>query len=178
MVKLLILLTAIMSVSESHAQTPGSAAAPCADPVFRQMDFWVGHWDLSWTNADGSAGKGQNLISKDEYGQCVIYERFTSEQFKGMSVSTYHQPTGVWRQTWVDDTGGYFALSGGPVHGDSAVFELRNTRLKKSEPQLRMIWEKVTDESLIWRWQSLPPDADASTASWNDRWIIYYERID
>jgi hypothetical protein len=149
---------------------------PCSSPAYRQLDFWVGTWDLSWINSDGSTGRGTNIITKDEYGPCVIHEHFSAPQMQGMSVSTFHAPTGVWRQTWVDDTGGYFALVGGPVRDGSAAFELRNTRLSTSEPHLRMVWEDVSESALTWRWQMLPANADPDSGTWNDSWVIRYER--
>ena len=45
------------------AGTQAQNAAPCSDPAFRQLDFWVGDWDLSWTNADGS--EGLEMVSSD-----------------------------------------------------------------------------------------------------------------
>lgn len=161
---------------EAEAVANAAPAAPCSGAEFRQLDFWVGDWDLSWTNADGSIGTGRNQISRDEYGDCVIYERFSSEQAQGMSVSTYFAPAGLWRQTWVDNTGGYFALTGGAVNDNNVAFELRNTRLSDEELQLRMIWENVTGDSLTWRWQSLAPEADPDSAEWVDRWVIHYQR--
>ena len=72
--------------------------------------------------------------------------------------------------------GGYFALTGGPGDGGNVAFELRNSRLSDSELHLRMIWEDVNDDSLTWRWQSLPPDGNPDTDGWEDRWVIYYSR--
>ena len=172
------LLTAGIGALALSCAALAQDTAPCSDPSFRQLDFWVGDWDLSWDNADGSQGNGRNQISRDEYGDCVIYERFSGGANSGMSVSTYHQPTAVWRQTWVDNTGGYFSLSGGPVDRDGVRFELRNTRLSDAEPQLRMIWEDVTPDSLVWRWQQLAADADPDMDNWEDRWVIRYRRRD
>jgi hypothetical protein len=171
-----LLLAAALGATVSLAQEP--PARSCSDPAFRQLDFWVGDWDLRWRNADGSESSGRNVISRDEFGDCVIYERFSAEGFNGMSVSTYHQPTGTWRQTWVDDSGGYFALTGGPVNDGSVRFVLQNTRLSDEETQLRMIWEQVTADRLVWRWQSLPADADPERDAWADRWVIRYQRSD
>lgn len=169
-------LSAALILLSSGASAQEEPSAPCASDTFRQLDFWVGEWDLSWTNADGSTDGGSNSISRDEYGDCVIYERFSSSQFQGMSVSTFFAPSGVWRQTWVDDTGGYFALVGGPSDDPDVHFQFTNTRLSDEAPWLRMIWQNVTDDSLVWRWQSLPADADPETDEWQDRWIINYQR--
>ena len=161
--------------TESTAQSSPASAAPanCQDAEYRQLDFWLGEWDLTWTQADGSEGKGSNSITQEPYGNCVIMENFDGAptmQFKGMSVSTWHKPAGVWRQTWVDDQGGYFALSGGP--GEDGVFALEMTRLSENAPHRRMIWVDVTENSLVWRWQG----KQATDAEWADLWVINYAR--
>ena len=172
-----IIPTLLLCLAAAAAAGQETATPPCSAPEFRQLDFWVGDWELSWTNADGTRGAGSNRITRDAFGDCVIQERFRGAGLTGMSVSTYHAPTGVWRQTWVDDSGGYFALTGGPSAEDGVRFELRNTRLSNDEPWLRMIWQDVTDAQMTWRWQMLPPTANPDLDSWQDRWVIRYRRV-
>ncbi len=162
-------------VSSEAAETAQSQVAPqpCQDAEYRQLDFWVGEWDLSWTQADGSEGKGSNSITRSPYGDCVITENFDGSptlSFKGMSVSTYFKPAGMWRQAWVDDQGGFFSLHGGPQ--DDGRFVLNLDRVNEAAPHLRMVWEDISDDSLVWRWQG---KADAE-ADWADRWVINYKR--
>jgi hypothetical protein len=153
--------------AQQQAQQP-----PCSAPEFRQLDFWVGAWDARWEAAQGMpAGSGTNTITR-EYGNCVIQEQFDGGPVVGLighSVSTYHAPTRVWRQTWVDNQGGYFALSGGRV-GD--IFILTSYQLNTSTPAQRMVFSDITENSFTWRWQST---ADAG-ATWSDSWVIYYTR--
>ncbi|HFB54419.1 MAG TPA: hypothetical protein ENJ46_00725, partial [Hellea balneolensis] len=103
--------------TEAAAQTatppPTSPPKPCSSAEYRQLDFWVGTWDLEWDAGNGKKGHGTNTITHSPYGDCVITENFDgapSLQFKGMSVSMYHNRYQTWRQTWVDDQGGYYAL--------------------------------------------------------------------
>ncbi|MBI1392297.1 MAG: hypothetical protein GC152_06090 [Alphaproteobacteria bacterium] len=152
--------------------TTAPSEPPCADPAFRQLDFWVGEWDLSWALPNGGRGEGRSVITRDEYGDCVIYERFAGGGFTGMSVSTFHAGPGKWRQTWVDDQGGYYALVGGPASGEDHDFELVDTRLSDDAPRLRMIWQDVTADSLVWRWQRQAEEG----GPWVDLWVIDYIR--
>jgi hypothetical protein len=145
---------------------------PCSAPEYRQMDFWLGSWDVRWDATPGiPAGSGTNTITR-EYGNCVIQEQFdggvSTGGLIGHSVSVYHAPAQLWRQTWVDNRGGYFALTGGPVGDD---FVLTNTRLGEQAPHLRMIYEDIGPDSLTWRWQR---SADGQT--WSDQWVIRYTR--
>ena len=153
--------------------TVSELSGNCTDPEYRQLDFWVGEWDLSWTQADGSIGKGQNIISHDPYGNCVIMENFDGApamNFKGMSVSTFHKPAGLWRQAWVDDNGGYFSLYGGPQ--DDGTFKLDMERLTEAAPYRRMVWKNIESDSLDWHWQGKTKEDD----EWADLWVINYQR--
>jgi hypothetical protein len=156
------------------AAAPAAAPAPCSTPEFRQLDFWVGDWDAEWDNPDGSKGTAKYHFSRDEFGDCVIYEHFSADDgsLKGMSISTYAPAAHAWRQTWVDASGGYFDLSGGPVSGQAHSFELQTLRLGQSPRVQRMIWEKVTSDSFVWRWQARASD----DAAWVDSWVLRYRR--
>jgi len=150
-----------------------SPPSPCAASEFRQMDFWVGSWDVRWDAGAGmAAGKGTNTITR-AYGDCVIQEAFdggpTTGNLIGHSVSTYHAPIKKWRQTWVDNQGGYFALVGGP---EGETFVLVSSRLQDNTPVQRMVFENIKANALTWRWQKT---TDAGK-SWSDQWVIHYTR--
>jgi len=172
------LLAALVCPPAAQAQN-APAAPPCSGPEYRQLDFWVGEWDLEFTQPDGSVGKASNRITKDEYGTCAIAEHFVQpgggpdgSDFIGGSYSIYDAQTKSWRQMWVDNAGGMFDLRGGPVTGQRHRFELTNIepRGPKKAP-LRMIWQDVSADSLTWRWQKGNPDG-----SWVDLWVLHYKR--
>ena len=179
----LVVLGSCFFVSPSHAQesnataeTPPATPAPqaaCQGEEYRQLDFWVGDWDLSWTNADGTKGTGRNVITRSDFGDCVITENFDgspSMALKGLSVSTYSRPHQLWRQTWVDSQGGYFSLYGGPQ--EDKTFVLTMERLNDNGPHSRMVFEDITKEGLVWRWQGKRAEID----EWVDQWVITYKR--
>ena len=108
----------------AQAVAPSAAASTPAQPA-DLFDFWVGDWNLSWKNADGTTGKGRNRITKILDG-AVIEEDFAADPasnppplLKGRSLSV--QQNGVWRQAWADNQGGFFALRG-QVEGDKRIF--------------------------------------------------------
>ncbi len=157
----------------SENVSPTELSGNCADAEYRELDFWVGSWELSWTGQDGKQGRGTNLISHNPYGNCVIKEEFNGAptmQFKGMSVSTYLKPAKLWRQAWVDDSGGFFSLYGGPQ--DDGTFQLDMERVNDQGPYRRMIWKNIETDSLDWHWQG---KADEE-AEWGDLWVIHYSR--
>jgi len=155
------------------AATPAAAPKTCTDEGYRQLDFWVGDWIAEWGEGK-DAGTGRNSITRDEFGACAIVEHFSADDgtLKGTSISTYRPPTRRWRQTWVDDQGGYFNLAGGPVTGQPHSFELVNERPVPAAPPLRMIWQDIKPDSFTWRWQTQRAGSD----SWVDQWVIRYRR--
>jgi hypothetical protein len=155
------------------AQTPAAKPAPlpCTGEEFRTLDFWVGEWI-----ADDDKGKriGNNRVTRDEYGACVITEHFRMDDgsLTGHSVSIYRPGPKHWRQTWVDDQGGYFDLVGGPVTGADHIFVFENKRTVDTQPYARMIWQDVKPDSFVWRWQR----KTKAEEPWADSWVIHYRR--
>jgi hypothetical protein len=183
-----LILAASLTASVGAAQTTGQtaqgqtqpaapaapAAPPCSTPEYRQLDFWVGDWVATWTNANGSQGTGRNRITRDEYGSCVITERFTTDDgsLRGFSISTYVPAAREWRQTWVDAQGGYFDLFGGPSTEPGQRFVLEVYRRRPEMRFSRMVFEDVQPDSFTWRWQGRA----AAEAAWADLWVIRYTR--
>lgn len=174
-----LLLTPAMVVALATQATAPPPDTSCKAPEYRQLDFWVGDWDLTFDKGNGVEGRAENHIKKDEFGSCVIVERFRSPggaqdggDFWGSSYSTYDQLTKSWRQVWVDNQGGLFDLRGGPVSGKDHVFELVNIEPRGPRKRsLRMIWQNVTKDSLVWRWQIQLDDK-----TWRDLWVLNYRR--
>lgn len=137
------------------------------------MDFWTGDWALSWDNGDGTSGTGTNIVTRDSHGDCVITENFdggSSMTLRGLSVSTYSKPHKLWRQSWVDNQGGYFSLYGGPQENGTFILEME--RLGNKGPFSRMVFEDIKVDSLVWRWQGKSSESD----EWVDQWVINYVR--
>lgn len=159
----------IAAAAMAAIATPSLAAPPkptCEKPQYRQLDFWVGDWDVSW-----KGGHGTNHITRS-YDGCVIQEHFDgtpSMHLKGHSISIWFAPTRDWRQTWVDNEGEYFNLRGGP--NGKGDFVLTNVRLSEKAPHLRMVFTDIKPDSLTWRWQ-----ASKDGKAWADRWVIRYTR--
>lgn len=141
--------------------------APCSDPEFRQLDFWVGDWDLKW---DGGAGR--NVVTSD-LGGCVVTENFDgtpSSPLKGTSVSIYNKRSGLWQQTWVDNQGSYLDFTGG--FRDSKMVLQREAAIKDKKVLQRMVFYDIEKDTLKWNWER---SADDGT-TWKVMWKIEYTR--
>ena len=139
---------------------PEPIAKPCAGPEYRQLDFWLGDWTVE-VHARAKLGSDQwadahatQHVTTTLKG-CAVEENFASAPpvaFAGRSFSTFDAITKKWRQTWVDDSGGYLAFTGGPEGDGFALYgEPRDAGGVKF--QMRMVWSKITHDSMRWEWQ-------------------------
>ena len=83
-------------------------ARVCASaPEYRQLDFWVGEWEVR--NSAGQPGAGAAVAASSVLriiDSCVVYENYAeAEGFLGKSFNFYDAALRKWRQTWVDNTG-------------------------------------------------------------------------
>jgi len=138
------------------------------------FDFWVGEWDLTWKDPNGSIGTGKNIITKILDGK-VIMENFSaltgqSKGYKGQSFSILDGRTGTWKQTWVDNQNAYLPFTGG-AEGNNRFFEqefMKNGKLQKG----KMIFRDITKDHFTWDWMG----STDSGATWTTQWSIQYIR--
>jgi hypothetical protein len=168
---LLLCLISTLSTGKTPA-TP--RPAPCGGPEWRQMDFWIGEWDLTWPAWNRNpAGTGTNRIEKI-LGGCVVEERFAANgpaPLVGRSVSTYEPRSKKWKQTWVDNQGSYLDFEGG-LDGERMVLSRKGTN-REGKPQMsRMVFLNITSDSLDWRWEK----SEDVGKSWQLMWPIHYAK--
>lgn len=157
---------AVTPVTPAAAAAPAApaAAAPskaCTAPGFHQFDFWIGDWDLtvrarsSPTSDQWGEARGHQHVESILSG-CAIAEHFSAEgpgaPWSGASYSSWQPQISAWRQTWVDDSGGFLVFRGGLEHGEMALYgEPREAGGVKF--QMRMVFRNITPSSLRWEWQ-------------------------
>jgi tetratricopeptide (TPR) repeat protein len=87
-------------------------ARPCAYAnENRQLDFWLGEWDVSTTQGAVPAGTSKiELILED----CVVQENWKSmaSPYSGKSYNIYDAALKRWEQYWVDNVGGNIFFHG------------------------------------------------------------------
>jgi len=150
-----------MAASGVVAAAGAAKPSNCTGSEFHQFDFWIGDWDLvvharttpsgnKWADARGHQHVEAIL------GGCAIAEHFTADgppkPWAGASYSAWQPQLARWRQTWVDDRGGYIALDGGIEHGVMTLYgEPRD--VDGLHIQMRMVFRDVTADTLRWEWQ-------------------------
>jgi len=168
MIRVPLLVLLIAGASAACAQQP---PAGCDGPEYHALDFWVGDWDLSYSQG-GKTGTSRNHVTKILDG-CVVQEEFEGPPgtpMRGRSVSMYDRASGRWKQAWVDSQGSYLDFTGG-VEDGRMVFA-REVERNGQHIRQRMVFDEVTPRSLTWRWQR---STDAG-ATWSTLWEIAYRR--
>src|SRR3979490_1138683 len=91
-VAVLILLFSASEVLSQQSATPAPPPEPGAAAQQKQLDFWIGEWDLTWPGQKaGETGHGTNSITRILDG-CVVHETFSggdSMHLRGSSVSIF-----------------------------------------------------------------------------------------
>ncbi|HYP31968.1 MAG TPA: hypothetical protein VES00_08875 [Burkholderiaceae bacterium] len=149
-------------------------AAPAAQPA-DLFDFWLGDWQVSWRNADGTTGKARNHVARILDGN-VIEERFEEDAgdpaplLKGRSLSV-RDAAGLWRQAWADNQGGFFALSAS-VDGDKRLFSTALTAAGAEVKGQRMVFHDITPDAFTWDWEGTTDGG----RTWKLLWRLAYRR--
>ena len=152
----------------------GTMSAPPQPPDL--FDFWIGDWDLTWTNEDGSTGRGRNRIGKI-LDDAVVEENFEElvaageTALKGRSLTVRDKKTGTWRQSWADNQGGFFTLST-QIDGERRILTTEVTTTGDKASVQRMVFHSVSADALMWDWEG---SADGG-ATWKRLWRIEYKR--
>ena len=97
----------------------GAVAQPCKyDRRFRELDFWVGDWDVRATGSPPVGPAARNTVTIEDDG-CVVTEHWVAPGGSiGQSFNLFDRSVGQWRQTWVDNSGGQHDYRGGLKDGN------------------------------------------------------------
>ncbi|HSD64171.1 MAG TPA: DUF1579 family protein [Ignavibacteriaceae bacterium] len=146
---------------------------PCSTQESRQFDFWIGDWDAEWMTKDGVRKSGSNQVI-NLFNGCVIEENFNGEpgnQLKGKSFSVYDAKEKIWKQTWVDNGGGYLDFKGGFNEGKMIL--TRSTNDKNGAPvHQRMVYYNISKNEFDWDWEISRDNGN----TWELKWRIHYSR--
>ena len=101
---------AALCSGRSHATDP-TPALTCEAAENRQLDFWLGDWDVYDMPGNGAPAAHASITSLLD--RCVIHELYEGTNGgRGESFSIYDRPRGVWHQTWVTNHGKLLMIEG------------------------------------------------------------------
>jgi len=120
----MMILALLLVAGPAPARAPSPPGPPaCAASQYRQLDFWVGDWDVFDTARGFKAGTSR--IEKVMNG-CSIKESYDapnapSGPYAGTSYSSYDAKDGKWRQFYVDVKGNASLYVGGMEGADMVL---------------------------------------------------------
>ncbi|MEP6464844.1 MAG: hypothetical protein ABJB05_01000 [Parafilimonas sp.] len=166
----LISFVCMMTCFASIAQNKN---LPCSAPEASQFNFWIGDWNLTYNDTLHATNHVEKIM-----GSCTVQENFhdPNTNYNGKSWSVYNKNYNMWQQTWVDDQGGYIALTG-EMHGDSMVLATAEKTVPANisatgKMTNRMVYHNITKDAFDWDWES---STDGGT-TWKNNWHIHYTR--
>ncbi len=148
---------------------------PCADPVYRQFDFWLGEWEAFGLNGQKAGDSKISLI----LDSCIVLEEWTSAninrgiRYAGKSFNTWNATSRQWQQTWVDNAGGSTEYLEGRFDANKIVFKTKSFPFSKDTMALRQLSfynlgpDKVRQHGEISKNNGL---------SWNTEYDLEYRR--
>ena len=170
---LLLCLTALAGCASGQAVSI-SPANPCATSEQRQLDFWVGEWDLTWPgDKAGAVQHGTNSVRR-VLDSCVVEENFsggTDMHLRGKSVSIFDATARKWKQTWVDNEGGYLDFVGELKDGQVTLGR-EVTRPDGGKRMQRMVFKNIGAGEFDWSWEG----SRDGGKTWKVVWPIHYQR--
>jgi hypothetical protein len=163
---------AAISAPSLGAQQPAPVGAnadsmrtPCRfHPVRKQLDFWIGTWDVHPWAQPGATGPllGTNVI-EPQLDHCVLLEQWTGTRGgTGRSYNWFDSNLGNWRQLWIASNGGTLDYSQGEFRDGAMRFrgfttgpsgqriERRLTFFHLHADTVRQLFENSTDSGRTW----------------------------
>lgn len=164
---IIIFLVAFMTLKAQNNQSP------CSSPESSQFDFWLGDWDLTYSDTIHATNHIEKIM-----GGCTVQENFNDPHgnYIGKSWSVYNKNYKIWEQTWVDNKGGYTSVSGG-MQGDSMVLKTEEKTVPLNISPTgkiinRMVYHNITKNAFDWDWES----STDNSKTWKINWHIHYAR--
>jgi hypothetical protein len=144
---------------QSLLDEAGAAAHPCQhDPKARELDFWLGAWDVLGPDGQKVGDSHIDLM----LDQCVLLENWTGRGgSSGKSFNLWDAGRKEWLQTWVDDHGSQHNYHGRFVDGamrfDGETYDakgqrqpLRLTFTPLPGGKVRQLMESSSDGGKTW----------------------------
>jgi hypothetical protein len=143
---------------QKPAPSPNPARLNATRPESRQLDFWIGDWDVT---IDEKKKIGSSKIESIVGGYGILENYSQPDGYHGKSLNFFDSVLGKWRQTWVDSLGNMSEFVGeykdgamrleGETHRKDGTKILRRMTLSKLEgDRVRQYSERSTDKGKTW----------------------------
>lgn len=170
---MVVTLTALGLPPASARAQSASDAVPCQErEEARQLDFWIGSWDVLHPETGDTLGV--NTIEPDLSG-CVLMERWTGAGgSSGQSVNFYDPQRHTWRQVWVSDRGNVLDYRQGELTTSGMRFQGITISPAGDTTHQKLTFVPVAADTVR---QVFEVSRDRG-ASWDTTWVGVYVRRD
>lgn len=135
----------------------------------RQLDFWVGEWDVY---DPGGRKVGENVIERRLEG-CLLLENWTGAGgSSGQSMNFYDPNRRTWRQVWVSDLGNVLDYRKGEYRDGAMHFEGITIDEAGDTTLQKLVFHDVARDTVR---QVFETSADGGE-TWNTTWVGIYVR--
>jgi len=111
-------LVALLAI-QSASGAPAPPQPACTAPEHRQLDFWVGRWDVYPT---GKAALVAHSVIEKLYAGCTVRENWMPlSGGGGGSLNMYDPADRHWHQTWHDSSNARVVFEGGLNDGNMVL---------------------------------------------------------
>lgn len=155
---------------------PVKAQLPCSNPIYRQLDFWIGKWEAFGKNGKLAGTSNISCI----LDSCIILEEWTSAslqqglRYAGKSFNTYNTATKQWQQTWVDNTGGSTAFLRGEAQKDKVIFFADKVEDGRGKTFMRRLsFTKINTDAV----RQFGERSDDEGKTWTVEYDLEYRRV-
>ena len=169
----LVLAALAVPAAAAAQQPPPPDPNTCRNrPETRQLDFWIGTWDVY--HPDTGAQMGVNVIEPVEgLNNCALMENWTSARgFDGKSLNFYDPQRRTWRQVWVDGFGAVLDYREGELKEGAMHFSGITINPQGDTVLQKLIFEPVAADTVR---QIFESSRDRG-ASWSRDWVGIYVR--
>src|SRR6266446_9375001 len=112
----------------------------CTSPEYRQVEFWIGDWDVY----ERESARGAHVRVDRILDGCVLREHYDNTGAVGESFTIYDVARKLWHQTWVTNRGRLLTIEGGPEDHSSMVLAGAYYRDNSEEVRVRGTWQPVS----------------------------------
>ena len=167
---LLLGLAAALAAAPAAAQQQPDPERCRTTPEFRQLDFWIGTWDV--VHPERGDTLGVNVI-EPMLNDCALMENWTSARGgTGKSLNFYDPQRRTWRQVWVDAYGSVLDYRNGEFRDDAMHFTGITLSPAGDTTLQKLIFERVAADTVR---QIFESSTDGGT-TWSRDWVGIYLR--
>lgn len=144
-------------------------------PESRQLDFWIGTWDV--VHPEDGRTLGVNVIQPVEgLNHCALLESWTGVRgLQGKSLNFYDPQRRTWRQVWVDGAGNVLDYRDGALVDGAMHFSGLTISADGDTTLQKLIFQPVSADTVR---QTFESSKDGG-ATWTRDWVgIYVRRAD